>query len=112
MADLWARGPLPEDQSRRTLLAGPVTVGRVAERCTWAVPWDKAVSGVHAELRWQGGRLHVRRLKSGRNPIFVQGQARDEFSLSAGESFAIGATSFTVVAGTGSSERSPEAEVT
>ena len=94
MADLIARGPQPQDQWRRTLPPEPVTLGRLAPASTWDVPWDKAVSARHATLAWQAGQLLIRRLPASRNPIFFQGQPRDEFTLAPGEKFVIGATTF------------------
>ena len=97
MADLVARGPNAADQWRRTLSAGPVTLGRAASASTWDVPWDQKISSLHATLGWQGGALRVRRSPRGRNPIFFRGQAVDDFLLAPGETFVIGETTFTLV---------------
>jgi adenylate cyclase len=99
MPDLIAYGPEQRFQWRKTLPAGPVSLGRDPARSTWAAPWDKQVSGLHAELTWRDGRLFIKRLNSGRNPIYYQGQDQhfDEFSITEGESFVIGSSVFLLV---------------
>ena len=95
MADLIALGKEGESW-RRTLPAKPVTLGRTA-KSDWDVPWDKQISGVHATLTWQGGRLLIRKEPSTLNAIFVKGaKANDEFSLAVGEQFVIGGTTFSL----------------
>src|SRR5262245_24684805 len=96
MAELVAQGPHPENHWRRTLPSGPVTLGRVVPRSTWDAPWDQRISSLHASLSWHDGKLTVRRLPGGRNPIFFGGTAQDEFTLGPGETFVIGETTFTV----------------
>lgn len=59
-----------------------------------AVPWDSQVSRNHAELRWDGHRLQVRRLPSGRNKIFHGGEEYDELWLEIGGHFVVGSTRF------------------
>jgi adenylate cyclase len=97
MAELIARGPNAEDSWRRLLPAGQtVTLGRLESDSQLAAPWDKGISRRHAHLTWRDGRLSVRRDGAGRNPIFYQGQAVDEFTVALGESFVIGQTTFTL----------------
>lgn len=94
MADLIAQGADSRNRWRRALVADrQVVLGRAA---TWPAPWDDRISRRHAELQWDGRRLHVRRLADARNPIFYKGQQLDEFMLLAGEHFVIGDTTFTV----------------
>jgi len=94
VADLIAQGADSRNRWRRALVAErPVVLGRAA---TWPAPWDDRISRRHAELRWDGQRLHVRRLSDARNPVFYKGQQLDEFMLLAGEHFVIGDTTFTV----------------
>jgi adenylate cyclase len=106
MPELVARGA---GQSRRWQFPDrPVTLGRSAES-EWQVPWDKTVSGLHATLTWQDGRLLVRRRllpTKTTNPILYKGAPLDEFTVAPGEEFAIGATTFRVV-----DERPPAAEL-
>lgn len=98
MADLVARGLTPKDVWQRPMPANPVTLGRLAERSDWDVPWDRQISGLHVTLtRQPDGTVRVSRTSSGRNPIFFRGQPVDEFSVAVGESFVIGETTFSVV---------------
>ena len=95
MADLIAQGPQPHQRWRRVLTAGePVLIGRDAG--AWSVAWDERISRQHAEVCLRDGRLTVRKLASGRNPIFVGGHEKDDFALSSGEHFVIGETMFTL----------------
>jgi adenylate cyclase len=96
MADLVVRGPGPDDRWSRPLPATPVKLGRETSRSEWVAPWDPQISKWHATLTWRGGRLEVQRAPRSRNPIFVNGQALDHFTIKAGESFVIGETTFTV----------------
>jgi adenylate cyclase len=95
MADLIAQGMQDQQRWRRSLPEGQaVVLGRIAGE--WSVPWDEHISRRHALLTWSGGRLHVVRVPSARNSIFVGGQATDEVDLQPGESFVSGETTFTV----------------
>ncbi len=96
MADLIVRGKDPGQEWRKALPPGPITLGRSGE-CTWAVPWDRQVSRVHAQLDWDGAQLRVRRLPTGKNHIFYLGRACDEFALGPGGQFVIGETVFTLL---------------
>ena len=97
MPELIARGG---GQSRRWELCDrPVTLGRSPES-EWQVPWDKKISGLHATLSWQEGRLRVsRRLLPTKttNPIFYKGNPADEFTIAPGDQFVIGETIFRLV---------------
>lgn len=95
MADLIAQGPQPHQRWRRELPLGEeLLIGR--EAGPWSVGWDEHISRRHALLEWRGSRLHVTRLPTARNPLFLHGEARDDFQLEAGEHFVIGQTTFTV----------------
>jgi adenylate cyclase len=94
MADLLAIGREPQHRWRHTLPAGPVTLGRLAAKAAWDVPWDRQISGLHATLTWQHGKLLVRRDPAARNLIFFRGSPADEFTMAFGEQFVIGETTF------------------
>jgi adenylate cyclase len=95
MADLIAQGMQDQQRWRRGLPEGEaVLLGRSAGE--WSVPWDEQLSRRHAQLTWSGGRLHVCRMPTARNPIFVRGAPIEEADLQPGESFVSGATTFTV----------------
>src|ERR1022692_1480167 len=95
MPDLVARGTEADQCWRRALPAQPVTLGRTS-KSAWEVPWDKQISGLHATLHWQNGKLLVRKDSSARNQIFVRGAALNEFHVAVGEPFVIGSTTFTI----------------
>ena len=116
MPDLIAYGPEQRFHWRKTLPADTVTIGRDSARSAWAADWDRQVSGLHAEVSWRDGRLFIKRLTSGRNPIFYLGEDQqfDEFSITEGESFVIGSSVFKLVASdsTYSNETTPQIEMT
>lgn len=95
MAELIAVGPEPKQRWRRQIPDGQVIrLGR-APRNGWAVPWDRHISREHAELALHGDdKIKVRRLEVARNYISYQGSSSNEFTLSVGEEFRIGVTSF------------------
>jgi adenylate cyclase len=95
MAELVAwSGSDPGKRWRRPLPEGPVTLGRKAELCTWDVPWDRQISGLHATLTWENGGLRIRKEARAVNRIYYQGKPCDEFTLGLGEQFVIGGTTF------------------
>jgi adenylate cyclase len=95
MVDLIAQGMQDQQRWRRGLPEGQtVLLGRIAGE--WSVPWDEQISRSHAQLTWSGGRLHVCKVPTARNPIFVDGEAIEEADLRPGESFVSGGTTFTV----------------
>jgi len=95
MADLIAQGMRDQQRWRRSLPEGQtVLLGRAAGE--WSVPWDEQISRRHAQLTWSDGRLHVCKVLTARNPIFVGGEAIEEADLRPGESFVSGETLFTV----------------
>lgn len=95
MAELMAwSGNDPQKRWRRTLQPGSVTLGRKAELAAWDVPWDRQISGLHATLTWQDGKLVVRKEPRAINRIYYRGTPYDEFTVGVGEQFAIGGTTF------------------
>jgi serine/threonine protein kinase len=52
------------------------------------------ISREHAELTLQGDRLHVRRLSTARNSIYVRGEPSEDFTVGLKEDFRIGKTTF------------------
>lgn len=93
---LIAQGENAEDRWRKPLPAGvPVMLGRAAG--AWSAAWDPHISRVHVELLLEGDRLHVRKAPQARNPVFFRGRAVETATVSLGECFVIGRTSFTLV---------------
>jgi adenylate cyclase len=96
MTDLIAQGPEAHQRWRRKLPANvPFVLGR--EAALWSVAWDEHISRKHCDAIYSGGRLHVTKLPTARNPIFFHGKDSASFSLRAGENFVIGNTMFTLV---------------
>lgn len=94
MPFLIAQGSEPQQQWRRTLPADEeVAIGRAAD--PWSVPWDAHISRRHVVVRVEGERLRVRVLPDARNPVFHRGRASMSFAMRGGESFVVGATTFT-----------------
>jgi adenylate cyclase len=95
MADLIAQGMQDQQRWRRSLPEDrTVLLGRTASE--WSVPWDEQISRRHVQLTWSGGRLHISRLPTARNTIFVGGEPVEEADLRPGDSFVSGGTTFTV----------------
>lgn len=97
MPDLIAQGPRPQDRWRRNLPDPNIeaVLGRSSE--PWAVAWDDRISRRHAKIRWNGLKLEVSKLPESRNLVFFRGQQRDDFTVSIGEHFVIGQTTFTLL---------------
>jgi adenylate cyclase len=94
MPELIAQGPQLNDRWRKKLPSDtPIILGR--NRSPWSIPWDKKISGEHAEIVLKDGRISLRRLQGASNPVFLQGKAQDTFTLGPGEHFVIGGTTFT-----------------
>lgn len=66
----------------------------------WAVLGEPRLSRSHAEARWEGGALRVRRLPGASNPIYSEGEPKEDFLLRPGCHFIIGKTRFKLVADT------------
>jgi adenylate cyclase len=100
MPDLIARGKDGQNW-KHPLCSGTIHLGRVPEMCDWAVPWDTSISRCHASLCWGDGHLTVCVAATARNPVVFKKklfEAGQEFTLPIGERFAIGDTTFTLVA--------------
>ena len=97
MMELLVTGSNPAQQWKREIPSEEVVrVGR-APRVGWAVPWDLLISREHFELSLDGNQLNVRRLETGRNPMYFQEVDTQEFVIGAGQSFRIGTTLFQLI---------------
>lgn len=94
MAELVVKGIHDSQQIRLPLAERSVMVLGRGERADLAVPWDLLISRRHAQVRWFGEKLQVRKLDTGRNDIIYRGRSCDEFEMGLGEEFQIGKTSF------------------
>lgn len=70
-------------------------VGR-APKQGLAIVWDTQVSREHADLYWDGERLHVKCVENARNPIVYDGQVGKTLAIYEGDQFRIGETTFGV----------------
>ena len=75
MADLIAQGGDAAQRWRRPLVPNETIV--LGRQANWSVDWDDRISRRHAELLWDGAKLHVRKHATARNPVFVNGEERD-----------------------------------
>jgi adenylate cyclase len=96
MPELLAEGPEPSNQWKYTLTGQAVKLGRKAPESDWTCPWDGRISRFHATLAWREGKLRVQREPKSTNPIYWRGQVSDDFEITVGEQFVIGATTFTL----------------
>lgn len=96
MPDLIAQGPRPQDRWRRQINAATTgELGRAASE--FGTPWDDRISRQHATLGWDGKQLTISKLIDARNYIFHRGQRKDDFSITVGDHFVIGQTTFSLV---------------
>jgi adenylate cyclase len=98
MPRLIARGPAGDERRLRLRPDHPVRLGRRPAEHTategWEVPWETQLSRDHADLRWIRGTLEVSQLDAARNPIFFKGQPRPAFTMTVGDHFVVGDTTF------------------
>lgn len=88
---------MPEQGGRQewTLVLPRYTVGRgtgTPEEGHLTLAGDALISRQHFELVRENGGVRVRRLPSGRNPLFLDGQECDDFFLAQSGSFVVGQT--------------------
>lgn len=96
MADLIAQGEQPSDRWRRALPVGQtVLLGRTT--MPWAVFWDDRISREHARLTWNGETLRIEHLAEAKNPIFLRGESVAAATITPGQHFVIGKTTFSVL---------------
>jgi len=96
MPYLIAQGATPTQRWKRRLEIGRRCFLGRAENAL-QVAWDDRISSLHAELEFSAGRLHVTKTATAKNPVFYRGDAMDTFSITPGEHFVIGTTSFSLV---------------
>lgn len=77
--------PLAESQMLR--------IGR-SSQCEISVPWDRAISRIHAEVTLSHGYVLVRKLEAAQNPLVFKGKDTSSVNLQVTEEFQIGLTTF------------------
>ena len=96
MFELIAQGPQPAQRWRKDVPAGgPYVLGRSVE-ADFPVPWDRGISRQHLSLQVGHESLSIARINGNSNPVFVDGEARESFTVAPGARFAIGETTFTL----------------
>lgn len=94
MLQVSISGPDPSQRLQKGLREGDVVrIGR-APKQGWAVPWDRAISREHADLRWVNGELHIAMISQARNPIVYRNKMMKELTIAPGDWFQIGETKF------------------
>ncbi len=94
MPELVVSGPLESQQLRLALEKDrKLLLGR-GDYADVTVPWDLLISRRHAEVCWEGEKLLVRQMDTGRNAIVYRGRECKQFELGIGEEFLIGKTRF------------------
>ena len=95
MFDLLAQGINAQDRWRRRLPAETsIELGRTTK--PWSVGWDDRISRRHVTIRLSNNRLVVEKLPSATNPVFFDGIECEQVTLTAGQAFVIGQTTFTL----------------
>ena len=87
-------GPDPSQRLQKAIRDGQVVrIGR-APKQGWAIPWDRAISREHADIRWKNGLLKISMVPQARNPLIHHNKMMKEITVSPGDWFQIGETKF------------------
>lgn len=109
MPQLVATGLAQEGSFEQELTEGQsVRIGR-KPASGWAVTWDKQISREHADVVWDGAALKVSCLEAARNPIVIGDAPVRSAVITAGKTFIIGQTKFTLVGPVVEEAPAPEA---
>ena len=93
MYELIAQGEKPELRWRRTLPTKTrIELGRTTR--PWSVGWDSQISRLHFSILLKDQQLEVEKHPDATNPIFFRGNAAKKFTISAGQHFVVGQTTF------------------
>ncbi len=65
-----------------------------SSQCEIAVPWDRAISRVHAEVTLSCGYVLIRKLDSAQNLLVFKGKETSSINLQVDEEFLVGQTTF------------------
>ncbi|MBI3207565.1 MAG: cyclic nucleotide-binding domain-containing protein [Candidatus Solibacter usitatus] len=95
---LQARNTRTGRELRTVVSRDPVTVGRdPSGEDAFRVTGDDYISRDHFRIHGEQQRARVTRLNTGKNPLRYKDESLDTFALSAGESFLLGDTLFTLL---------------
>ncbi len=96
MWQLVAHGPNPSQRLRQALETGKtLRLGRSPE-VELPVPWEQMLSRDHLTITPGATSLRLQRRPAATNPVFINGQAVDEATLTAGDAFVVGETTFQI----------------
>lgn len=96
MWQIVVQGPNPSQRRRHSLEPGRTfRIGR-SDKAEIAVPWEKWLSRLHAVVRPESQSVHLERVPEATNPLFVKGEPVDQATLTSGETFVIGETTFVI----------------
>jgi adenylate cyclase len=94
MLQISISGPDASQRLQKALSDGQtVRIGR-APKQGWAVPWDRAISREHADIRWQNGQLTISMVPTATNPIIHRNKMMKELTIAPDDWFQIGETKF------------------
>lgn len=94
MWQILVQGQDPRQRAKQLLDPGkPYVIGRSVD-CDIPVPWEKWLSREHVRLATSAAGVTVSKMNSSVNPVFFDGEDRDTMTLTAGQQFVIGQTSF------------------
>ena len=94
MWQLVAHGPNPPQRLRHALEPGrTLKLGRSPE-ADLPVPWEPALSRQHLTITSSETSVRLNRLPAAANPVFINGKPVDEATLTAGDTFVVGETTF------------------
>jgi adenylate cyclase len=94
LLQLSISGPDASQRLQKGIREGQVVrIGR-APKQGWAVPWDRAISREHADIRWQNGQLNIEMVPTATNPIIYRNKMMKELTILPGDWFQIGETKF------------------
>ena len=65
-----------------------------SSKCEIAVPWDREISRIHAEVTLAHGIVRVKKLDSARNLLVYKGNETSSINLQIGDEFQVGQTTF------------------
>lgn len=95
--DLIATGPDEGQQQRVRLCPDTACVIGRSVSAALRIDWEPTLSREHLRIAIVDETPRVTRLPNASNPVFFNGESRDEFDLAPGDTFAIGVTQFRLV---------------
>ena len=96
MLELLVIGPEATQQFSVPLLESKtLRIGR-SSQCEIPVPWDRAISRIHAEVTLSHGYVLIRKLDAAQNQLVFKDKESSSVNLQVDEEFKVGQTTFRV----------------